>query len=283
MKLLFIFLIFFTLNSLGQLNNILVISIPKCGTNLLINYLNTLTNKKLQSFSFNLPCLEQIKEQSNHIFSTHIKYTESNKNKLLCLGCKTFFIYRDPRDQLISWLFWAQKKLSENHSFYQKLALSPMAYKEVQPSYGVYQNLSLDEQIRTLICDGTAYYDGLGNYLGKKHVTKGIFEFYNSYLEWMNQKDVCVIKFENLIGKQGGGSQELQTIEIKKILSYLNINLIEIEIQNLIQKIFGGTHTFREGKIGSWKNYFTQEHKQLFKKIAGDLLIKLDYEKDLNW
>ena len=41
--------------------------------------------------------------------------------------------------------------------------------------------------------------------------------------------------------------------------------------------------TFRSGKTGEWKKYFTDEHKKIFKDIAGDLLIKLGYEKDNDW
>jgi len=41
--------------------------------------------------------------------------------------------------------------------------------------------------------------------------------------------------------------------------------------------------TFRSGKTGEWKKHFTPEHKKLFKDVAGDLLIKLGYEKDKGW
>ncbi len=41
--------------------------------------------------------------------------------------------------------------------------------------------------------------------------------------------------------------------------------------------------TFRSGKTGEWKNHFTDEHKKIFKDVAGDLLIKLGYEKDNDW
>ena len=41
--------------------------------------------------------------------------------------------------------------------------------------------------------------------------------------------------------------------------------------------------TFRSGKTGEWKKHFTGEHKKLFKDVAGDLLVKLGYEKDNNW
>jgi hypothetical protein len=41
--------------------------------------------------------------------------------------------------------------------------------------------------------------------------------------------------------------------------------------------------TFRSGKTGEWKKHFTEEHKRAFKDVAGDLLIRLGYEKDDNW
>jgi hypothetical protein len=41
--------------------------------------------------------------------------------------------------------------------------------------------------------------------------------------------------------------------------------------------------TFRSGKSGTWRQYFTEEHKRLFKEVAGDLLIRLGYETDNDW
>jgi len=41
--------------------------------------------------------------------------------------------------------------------------------------------------------------------------------------------------------------------------------------------------TFRSGKTGEWKKYFTDEHKKIFKDAAGDLLVKLGYEKNNDW
>ena len=94
----------------------------------------------------------------------------------------------------------------------------------------------------------------------------------------------CTVLFEDLVGEKGGGSKESQLEVIKAIVKHLDISLTEKEIQeNVIDKLFGGTGTFREGKIGAWKNYFTPEHKKLFKLYGGEMLIKLGYEKDLNW
>jgi hypothetical protein len=43
------------------------------------------------------------------------------------------------------------------------------------------------------------------------------------------------------------------------------------------------SQTFRVGKTGGWKEYFTDEHKALFKDVAGDLVVRLGYEIDNDW
>jgi len=39
----------------------------------------------------------------------------------------------------------------------------------------------------------------------------------------------------------------------------------------------------RKGVVGDWRNHFTDEQKERFKRIAGDLLIELGYERDHGW
>jgi hypothetical protein len=34
---------------------------------------------------------------------------------------------------------------------------------------------------------------------------------------------------------------------------------------------------------GDWNNYFTERDKQTYKEEAGELLIRLGYERDLDW
>ena len=40
---------------------------------------------------------------------------------------------------------------------------------------------------------------------------------------------------------------------------------------------------FRKGVAGDWRRGFTEEDRRIFKKEAGELLIKLRYEKDFDW
>jgi hypothetical protein len=38
-----------------------------------------------------------------------------------------------------------------------------------------------------------------------------------------------------------------------------------------------------KGQQGTWQNLYTARDKALFKQVAGELLIKWRYEKDLEW
>ncbi len=43
------------------------------------------------------------------------------------------------------------------------------------------------------------------------------------------------------------------------------------------------TAEWRKGVSGDWRNHFTNEDKSMFKSIAGELLVELGYEQDLDW
>jgi hypothetical protein len=40
---------------------------------------------------------------------------------------------------------------------------------------------------------------------------------------------------------------------------------------------------YRKGVAGDWNNYFTERDKEIYKEEAGELLIRLGYERDLDW
>ena len=112
---------------------------------------------------------------------------------------------------------------------------------------------------------------------------KNIYNWYNLWLPWISYPLALLIRFEDLVGENGGGSYEKQLDTIKKIAQHVKIELTDKRAEEIAETLFGDTTTFREGQIGSWKKHFTQEQKELFKKHGGELLIQLGYEEDLNW
>jgi hypothetical protein len=43
------------------------------------------------------------------------------------------------------------------------------------------------------------------------------------------------------------------------------------------------TSHFRKGIVGDWRNHFNQDHRQRFKELAGDWLVEMGYEANLEW
>jgi hypothetical protein len=86
-----------------------------------------------------------------------------------------------------------------------------------------------------------------------------------------------------LVGPRGGGTRDAQIEELENIARHVGIWHGPHEIEQLSERAFGGTRTFRKGTIGSWQNHFSAEHKRVFKELAGNLLIDLGYEQDHDW
>lgn len=166
-----------------------------------------------------------------------------------------YFIYRDPRDMLVSQVFFATD-MQEEHGMHE-------LYKSL-PDFG--------ERLKVAI---TGIDDG-GLYM------VSVKQRYASVFEWLEQPHVMCIRFEDLIDRRHS-TLEAMLDEIESI-GYQIPTPREKALSILAQSIRPKkSHTFRSGKTGSWHEHFTDEHKQLFKDVAGDLLVKLGYEKDNDW
>lgn len=268
---------------------IIQISIPKAGTHLLQKCLRLIIQQN------NIPfILEDSLGRYWYLKTRHLKYNEEHKRKILAVPqAVKFFIFRDPRDQLVSFIFYIAKSYKESPETYQAIhdnhALHIKKFNMGQLGIypfdcASYAHLSLEEMLFELIFFGSPIYDSLGyRFINKNYQTNGIKEFYDSYMPWKEVPDICTIRFEDLVGPHGGGSYEAQRACIHKIAHHLGIELSEQRVAYIAQRLFGNTPTFREGKIGSWRTHFNEEHKTLFKEMAGQLLIDLGYESDFNW
>ncbi|NDD53429.1 hypothetical protein EBZ39_06065 [bacterium] len=113
----------------------------------------------------------------------------------------------------------------------------------------------------------------------------GVVRFYRLYLRWQQAKNFMTVRFEDLVGSAGGGSEAVQAATIAAIAKHVGAHVSKEKIQEVQQELFGGTATFREGSIDGWKKYFTPAMKEAFKQAPGanELLIELGYEKNASW
>jgi hypothetical protein len=185
----------------------------------------------------------------------YVEASIENVSVLCQLGRVNYFIYRDPRDMLVSQVFFATDMHEEHgmHAFYKSL-----------PDFG--------ERLKVAITGIDR--DGL------KMVS--VKQRYEGVLQWLEQPGVMCISFENLIN--------LRVFTLNAMLDevegtgYTIPTPREKALEILVEAIQPKrSHTFRSGKAGGWKEHFTEEHKRLFKDVVGDLLVRLGYETTNDW
>lgn len=171
-------------------------------------------------------------------------------------GVIAYFIYRDPRDVVVS------------HVHY----VTEMAPNHVHHDYYRNHLKTFNERLRVSI-------------LGRddaQHPFPNIRERFEPYLPWLERQEVLGIKFESLVHER-----EKTLLEIIHHAQNRGLSFV-CSTDDVIQKVLLNidprrSPTFRSGKVGRWREAFTPELKELFKRVSGDLLIKLGYEDSLDW
>ncbi len=253
---------------------ILNISIPKAGTYLLKKTTELITGRAGYIFPiteatkyYQLPLFE-LKQglEDDLIRISHLIFKPEYEALLQNNNIKVLFIIRDPRDQLVAQTFAKLKSPQHGRFAFDSLLSALIGDNAESPVFGAYHFQDIP----------------LPSLSSQKYISH-VKRFYEAFLPWQASSVCYTTRFESLVGSQGGGTNLAQQQEVSNMAKHLEISLTQDQIKAISSKIFGGTTTFREGKIGSWKKYFKEEHKRAFKAVAGDLLIALGYEQDLHW
>jgi hypothetical protein len=108
----------------------------------------------------------------------------------------------------------------------------------------------------------------------------------NEILRLFSQPNVLIVRFEDLVGSQGGGDDQSQREMILKIAHHIGIPLGEKKLNQIQTILFGKDdtevpdYTFRSGQIGSWKEIFTNKQLKIFNKKFGKLQKAFGYSLD---
>lgn len=185
----------------------------------------------------------------------YVEATPENVAFLCQPGRVNYFIYRDPRDMLVSQVFFATD-LHEEHGMH--------VYYKSLPDFGSRLKVAItgiDKDALKMVSVKQRY--------------EGVFQ-------WLEHKNVMCLRFEDLINNRDA-TLNAMLAEMEKA-DYRIPTPREKALSILVDAIQPKkSHTFRSGKTGGWREHFTEEHKKLFKDIAGDLLVRLGYEKNNDW
>ena len=204
----------------------------------------------------NAQVLDELKQIPRGVIGWgYVEATAENVSYLTQSGRVNYFIYRDPRDLLVSQVFFATEMYEEHgmHDYYQSL-----------PDFGA----RLQTAITGINRDGLYM-------VSVKQRYEGVFQ-------WLNTPGVMCVRFEDLVNNR---EATLNTMldEVEKT-GYQIPTPREKAMAVLAEAIQPAkSTTFRSGKTGGWKEYFTDEQKKLFKDVAGDLLVRLGYEQTNDW
>ena len=246
-------------------------AMPKSGSHLIIQVLQGLTrigpfvnpgyppvnrgedNRKL-SDSQALANIQRM--QPGEIGYGYVSAKEPFLSTLTQAGRATIFVYRDPRDMIISHIFYATQMHPGHwmHRYYTE-TLTSMEERILAAIQGVQEPGSELTPIR---------------------------QRYEGYLGWLEQPQVLCLRFEELILER--------QVAFGKLLDYLSgfgftPRLSRAEAIATLEEAIAPSKsgTFRKGKPGNWREHFTPANIAAFKEATGDLLVRLGYEANQDW
>ncbi len=188
------------------------------------------------------------------VASAHLFARPEAVTRVATLAFIPYFIFRDPRDVAVSHVFYVtdMEPNHVHHAYYQSL-----------PDFDARLWVSI---------------------LGRPDADVEFPDLagrFAPYLDWLEQPSVMKIHFEDLIQDRAATLNRILDHFLARVPLQTPRQLMLDSLESSINP--SRSPTFRSGKTGEWKKYFTDEHKKIFKDRAGDLLIRLGYEKDNDW
>lgn len=161
-------------------------------------------------------------------------------------GHATFFIYRDPRDKIVSHILYAMD-IHPGHAM-----------------HGFYLGLpNMEARISATI-------------QGVPGMVESIRGTYESYLGWLERPDVMALRFEDAIGRR--------EVTLDAMLDFLESRGLPLrcgrgQAKAILNRSMAPERspTFRQGASGGWTEHFTPANMDELRDIAGDLLERLGY------
>ena len=263
---------------------ILINSIPKAGTHLLTSLLDELpklmlsgrriqhwqvnklaqgmADNRMQAFDFDSAAFVRLirKIHPGQIIFSHLRWDDAIQSILDADDIATLFMVRDPRDVLVSQLFYI--KGLPRHPLHQRL-LNDYA--------------SDAERLFALIA-------GMPAAESQAPALAPLRERLLMYSGWQQAQGVLTIRFEDLIGSRGDGDAAKQYQAYQRVFDHVRRPADPETIAAISERMqHKSSATFRRGRIGDWRLHFNDDHKATVKQQVGDLLIQWGYESQPDW
>lgn len=248
---------------------ILANSIPKAGTHLLMSLLDAMPGIRFSGIHFaftgaskpggsNERSLGELGTLMNrlrpaHYMTGHIRHQPDILAVLADAECKTIVSIRDPRAIALS----AANYMRSN----QRHPLHARVLAELP---------ELDDRIDAVITGIPPTENGPG--------VPALAERLDRYLPWLDEPGVCVVRYEDLIGAQGGGSVQQQRTLVSDILRFLEMPAEDGVVGRVADSIYStSSATFRRGQIDSWREEMPARQVALINESCAQQMLRMGY------
>jgi Sulfotransferase domain len=250
---------------------VLANSFPKSGTHLLVQIVEGLPERvNYGAFLASTISSFQFRERSERstcrfirsfvpgeLVRGHVYYEPRYADELARRHAVNYFIYRDPRDVVVSEAHYL-REMNRWHRLHRYFRAAASMEDAIMLSIK-----GLDPPVA-----GIDYPDVAARFA--------------RYAGWLERDDCLGIRFEDLVSeRQGAIVRQIAEFYAARTGTAFDADAAVANMSTLIapQK----SHTFRSGKKAGWEREFTPAHRARFAELAGDLLVRLGYEPDLEW
>lgn len=235
---------------------VLCVSIPKSGTHLLERalclhpllyrkVLPTVSGANIERFG-GLDALAR-RVRPGQVIVSHLRFDPGFPRTLRRHEVRGIFLVRDPRDIVVSEVHYICGSTDHRH-------------------HDLFAGLPGEKERLRLAIVGDA-----------EHDVPSIGERLEAFGGWLESGSLLV-RFEDLVGPDGGGDRLSQLRAVGSIYDYLDVDADERLVRSVCARLFSASSpTFRRGAIGAWRDALDEELQALYLKVAGEAALPYPY------
>lgn len=243
-------------------------SIPKSGTHLLNQIIIPFAKADYETFLISVPSFPHrevpkakmlgslARVVPGEMISAHLHFSEEYEQTLESKNAVHYFIYRDPRDIVVSEAHY----LTHINTWHQL--------------HAQFKSLPSDEARISLAILGNQDPHYNNDY-------PNVAERYCKYTAWIGRESCFAVRYEDLM------SERRETIIADMVTFYakrVGRKDTDVLLREAVASIDPNkSFTYRQAKSGGWRSSLSETHKVKLKEVAGKLLVELGYEKDMSW
>ena len=179
----------------------------------------------------------------------HVGYSEDILNICSSFGVKKICVVRDPRSIVVSFIHYVQGL--ERHYLND-----------------LFKDLGFDAAVS--MC--------LTGFSSEGKSLESLVSRYRALEPWLREADVLTLRFEDLVGSMGNGSDSDQKEAIEKIFNHLGVGS-EVDVDVVARDLFGpGKATFRKGTVDSWREELSKDSCSAIEGELSEFFVRFGYE-----